>query len=89
MPNSDRRHKPHDVAELGKLPGPVVGTGAGFYADQAGWQLGREFAQLGTRYFWPHQGRLACFIDAMHSEDVLGEINSNGYDSRHLPYQVS
>ena len=51
--------------------------------------MGYEFEQLAAWYFWPHQGRFACFIDAMHSEDVLGEINSNGYDSCHLPYQVS
>ena len=51
--------------------------------------MGDEFEQLAAWYFWPHQGRFACFIDAMHSEDVLGEINYNGYDSRHLPYQVS
>ena len=51
-------------------------------------QMGDEFEQLGTWDFWAHQGRFACFIDAMHSEDVLGEINSNGYDIRHLPYQV-
>ena len=51
-------------------------------------QMGYEFEQLGMWDFWPHQGRFACFIDAMHSEDVLGEINYNGYDSCHLPYQV-
>ena len=83
MPNSDRCHKPRGVAELGKLPGPVVGIGAGFHTDQAGWQVGYEFEQLGTWDFWAHQGRFACFIDAMHSEDVLGEVNSNGYVSPH------
>jgi hypothetical protein len=40
--------------------------------------MGYAFEQLGTRNVWAHQGRVACFIDPMHSEDVLGEINSNG-----------
>jgi len=87
MPNSDRRHKPHGVAQLGKFPGPMVGTGADFGADQAGWQMGYAFEQLGTRNVWAHQGKVACFIDAMHSEDVLGEINSNGYDCHDFPSQ--
>ena len=87
MPNSDRRHKPHGVAELGKLPGPVVGTGAGFHIDQARWQMGYEFKKLAAWDFWAHQGRFARFIDTMHSEDVLGEINSNGYDCHDFPFQ--
>jgi len=61
------------VAELGKLPGPVVGTGAGLPADQAGWQMGHAFEQLGAWYRWTHQGGFASFIHAMHGEDVLGE----------------
>ena len=81
------RHKPHDVAELGKLSRPVVGTGAGLPTDQARWQMGCEFEQLGTWDFWAHQGRFACFIDAMHSKDALGEINSNGYDCHDFPFQ--
>ncbi len=63
MPNSDRCHKPHGVVELGKLPGPVVGTGAGFHTDQAGWQVGYEFEQLGTRDFWAHQGRFVVDVN--------------------------
>jgi hypothetical protein len=73
------------VVELGKLPGPVVGTGAGFHTDQARWQMGYEFKKLTAWYFWPHQGRFSCFIYAVHSEDVLGEINSNGYDCHDFP----
>ncbi len=42
--------------------------------------MGHESDELGTRDFWAHQGRFACLIDAMHREDVLGEINSNSYD---------
>jgi hypothetical protein len=64
-----------------------MGTGAGFHADQAGWQMGYEFKTLAAWCFWSHQGRFACFIDAMHSEDVLGEINSNGYDCHDFPFQ--
>ena len=44
--------------------------------------------RLGIRYNWEHQSGFACFI-AMHGDDVLGEINSKGYDSRHFPDQVS
>jgi hypothetical protein len=51
--------------------------------------MGDEFEQLGTWDFWSHQGRFVCFIDAMHSDGVVGEMNSNGYDSCPLPYQVS
>jgi len=49
--------------------------------------MGDEFEQLAAWYFWPHQGRFACFIDAMHSKDVLGEINSNGYDCYDFLFQ--
>ena len=37
--------------------------------------------RLGMPYFWAHQGRFSCFIYAMRGDDVLGEINSNGYAS--------
>jgi len=50
--------------------------------------MGDEFEQLAAWYFWAHQGRFACFIDAMPSEDVLGEINSNGYDCHDFPFRI-
>ena len=37
------RHQAHDVAELGELSGPVVGSAARFHADQARRQIGNEF----------------------------------------------
>jgi hypothetical protein len=77
------------MAELGYPPGPVAGTGAGLPADQAGWHLCNKLHELVAWYFWAHKGRFACFIYAMRGEDVLGEINSNGYDSLHFLYQVS
>jgi len=68
----------HRVSRLGKFPGPVVGAGAGFHADQARWQVGHEFEQFGAWYFGAHQCGFAELVYAMNGEDVLGEVNSNG-----------
>ena len=83
------RRKPHGVIQLGKLSGPVVGADAGLPAYQARWQMGHAFERLGVWYLGAHQGGFAGFIDAMHGEDVLCQVDSNGYDGRHFPYQVS
>ena len=80
-------YKPHGVAELGKISGPVVGGGASLPTDQARWQMGCEFEQRGTWDVWAHHGRFACFIDAMQRKDVLGEINSKGYDDHDFHFQ--
>ena len=54
---------------------------AGFHANQARWQIGNEFEQLRPWYFWIYQHCFASFIDAMHGKNVLGEVDSYGYDS--------
>jgi len=73
----------------GKLTAPVVGARAGFHADQAGRQIGNQLQQLSAWYLGAHQRGLACLIHALHGKDILGEINSNGYDSHDFPSQVS
>jgi len=67
----------------------VVRTGAGLPTDQARWQVGHAFERLGVWCFGAHQGGFAGFIDAIHGEDILCQVHSNGYDGRHFPYQVS
>ena len=65
--------------ELGKFPGPAVSARTGFHANQARWQLDNEFDQLGTRHLGAYQHGFACFIHAMHGENVLCQIDANGY----------
>jgi len=45
--------------------------------------------QLGARHLGAYQYRLAGLIYAVDRENVLGEVNSNGYDSDDFPSQVS
>lgn len=42
-----------------------------------------------ARHLEVHHRRLAGLIHAVDSEDVPGEVNSNGYDSHDFPFQVS
>ena len=77
------------MTKLGKLAAPVVGTGTRLHADEAGWQVGNELQKFGAGHLRAHQSWFACFIDAVHRKDVLGDINSNGYDSHDFPSQVS
>lgn len=65
------------VAEAAQLPCPVVGTGAGFHADDGRLQVGEEFEQFAARDGLPEHD-LAVRIDAVHTEDVLGQVNSHG-----------
>jgi hypothetical protein len=51
--------------------------------------MGHAVEWLGAWYSGAHQGGLAGFIDAMHGEDIFCQVHSNGYDSCHIPYQVS
>jgi len=63
------RHQTHGVAELRKLARPVVSAGAGLHADQARWQRGDGFEQLGARDAGTHQRGLARFIHAVNGKD--------------------
>ena len=45
--------------------------------------------RMKNRTQYRYQRRFACLIHAMYGKDVLGEINSNGYDSHDFPSQVS
>lgn len=74
-----RCHHAHGVAELGELAAPVVGTGTGFHADQTGRQVGDEFRQFCACNLGANQCGFACFIDTMHGENVLSEVNSSGW----------
>jgi len=58
----------------------LVCSRKGLQEDKARWQLGDAFAQCGTWHLGTHQRGLACFVHATHSEELLGEANSKGYD---------
>ena len=77
--------EPDGVAVLPEQPGPVVGTGAGFHADQAGRELGDQGRQLFARDLRLDQCGLAVFIDAVNGKDVLGEIDTYRHNAHGLP----
>ena len=62
--------------------------------DEPGLQAGRrhrkhnESARLCTRHFGAHQCALADVIHTVHGENLLCQIDANGYDGRDSP-QVS
>jgi hypothetical protein len=78
-------HQTHGVAESGEFPGPVVGAGACFHADQARWQGGDEFQQFVSGHAGAHQDRFASPIHAVNGEDALCQVDSYGYDGHGLP----
>ena len=71
-----RRHQPHIVAELPELARPLVRRGARLHANQARRQLAEKLEHLAASELLLEH-RLLGSIDAMHLEDVLGEINSD------------
>lgn len=77
------------LSEPGEFACPVVRARAGFHADQAGRQVGDEFEQLGAHYLRANQGGFAGFIHAVQGNDVLGKIDSDGYDGHDFPSRVS
>jgi hypothetical protein len=77
------------VAEPLKFTRPVVGTRTGFHADQTRRQSGDEFEEFGAWYFGAHEFGLAGFAHAMHGENVLCQVDSNGYDGHDFPSQLS
>ena len=45
--------------------------------------------QFGAWHFGAYELRLAGLIDAVHGENVLCQIDANGYDNHDFPSQVS
>ena len=78
-------HQFDGVAEAAELPGPVVGAGAGFHADQAGWQLGDHVEQLAANHLGLDKNCLATLVNTMQSEYILGKINAYGDNIHGLP----
>ena len=79
------RHQLDGVAEAAELSRPMVGTGAGFHADQAGRQLGDHFQQLPANHLGLDKYRLAALVNAMQSEYILGEIDADCNNTHGLP----
>ena len=83
--------KPFSIRELERVLGeikfarPVVGAGAGLHADHAGRQRRDQLVQLVARHGGPNQLGLADLIDAMHRENILGEVNTYGQNRHGLP----
>lgn len=82
-------HQANGVAERGERPGPAVGAGTGFHANQTWRQTGNAFEEFGAWHFGAHQFGSACLAHAMHGEDVLCQINSNSYDGSDDSFQAS
>jgi hypothetical protein len=78
-------HQFDGVAKAAELSRPVVGTGAGFHADQAGRQLGDHFEQLAASHLGFDENSLAALVNTMQSEYILGEIDAYGDNIHGLP----
>jgi hypothetical protein len=72
-----RRHQPHVMTKRRQLARPEMGRGAGLHADQAGRQTGKEGDHLAAAETSPEDD-VAYRIDAMHLEDMLGQIEADG-----------
>ena len=46
---------------------------------------GDQLQQLAARYVWPNQLGFAERVDAMHGENILGQIDADEYDCHGLP----
>ena len=51
--------------------------------------MGNQFKQFGVWHIGARQLSFASLIDAVHSENVLCQIDANGYDSHDFPSLVS
>ena len=80
-----RRHQFDGVAVAPEKPGPVVGAGAGFDADQARGHLHDQRQQLIPGDLRLDQYGFAVLIDAMDGKDVLGKIDSNCDNAHGFP----
>jgi hypothetical protein len=73
------------VAELHKLPRPVVRTRTDFHADGVGRQCCDHFHQLIAPDQRADEGSTVAFIDAVQGKHVLGQIDSDiHYGHGHL-----
>lgn len=71
------------MAELGHLPRSVVGTRAGFHANQARWQLREKGQQL--RAIQPFANYdLVVLIGAMNTEHSFRQIDAVGAGGVHI-----
>jgi transposase len=64
------------VPQRAQLARPKVRGGAGFHADQTGWQRGEVGDDLGAPEAALHDG-VARLVYAMHLEDVLGQVEAD------------
>ncbi len=81
-----RRHELDLVAQLDELARPVVRTGTGFHANQAGCQIGEEAKHLGSLELLA-QHCPASVIDSVNLKYGLCQIDSYGrnlHDGRPL-----
>ena len=78
-------HQFDGVAEAAEFSCPVVGTGTGFHADQAGRQVGDRVEQLAAHDLGLDQNRLTALVNTMQSEYILGEIDAYGDNIHGLP----
>ena len=79
----------HRVAKCLELPGPVMCAAAGLHADGAWAEAWRSVPAV-WRAAPPGAPVLAGLVDAVHRNDVLGEIDADEYDRLGLPLpQVS
>ena len=60
-----------------QLACPEVGRGAGLHADQAGRQPGEKGHHLAAAEA-SLEDDVACRVDAMHLEDMLGQVEADG-----------
>jgi hypothetical protein len=65
------------MAERRQLARPEMGRGAGLHADQAGRQTGEEGDHPAAAETSPEDD-VTYRIDAMHLEDMLGQIEADG-----------
>jgi hypothetical protein len=77
-------HDARLVAQRLQFAGQLVRYREGFHADQALRQLRHEFEQRAAADGLAQHGLgLAVGVDAMHTEDVLGQIDTDGGDLSH------
>jgi hypothetical protein len=80
-----RRNQSHGVARGLEQPRPVVRARARLHPHDARRQRGHQLVQLVARHRRAHQFSLAGLIDAVHRENVLGEVDTNGQNRHGLP----
>jgi hypothetical protein len=73
------------VPELDQLTRPVVGSAAGFHANEARWRGPQQRQQIRSLDLGLEQHHLARLIDAMYGKNILGKINTNCNNGHGLP----